>query len=167
MFDLALEDDLKTLFSVVSLNYDEQAVARLLSHEHSLVSLSDAGAHLSFLDESGFGLVLLGYWSRDKKIMSVEQAVHRLTKAQADFFSIRERGELKVGNHADLLLFDLNTVGRGNKRRLNDLPANATRVATQAIGVEGVWVNGIRVADKQGAKNTAKPGKLLRDCAMA
>jgi N-acyl-D-amino-acid deacylase len=167
MFDLALEDDLKTLFSVVSLNYDEQAVARLLSHEHSLVSLSDAGAHLSFLDESGFGLVLLGYWSRDKKIMSVEQAVYRLTKAQADFFSIRKRGELKVGNHADLLLFDLNTVGRGNKRRLNDLPANATRVATQAIGVEGVWVNGVRVADKTGALNTAIPGKLLRDCAMA
>jgi N-acyl-D-amino-acid deacylase len=167
MFDLALEDDLKTLFSVVSLNYDEQAVARLLSHEHSLVSLSDAGAHLSFLDESGFGLVLLGYWSRDKKIMSVEQAVHRLTKAQADFFSIRERGELKVGNYADLLLFDLNTVGRGNKRRLNDLPANATRVATQAIGVEGVWVNGVRVADKTGALNAATPGKLLRDCAMA
>jgi N-acyl-D-amino-acid deacylase len=167
MFDLALEDDLRTLFSVVSLNYDEQAVARLLSHEHSLVSLSDAGAHLSFLDESGFGLVLLGYWSRDKKIMSVEQAVHRLTKAQADFFSIRERGELKVGNHADLLLFDLNTVGRGNKRRLNDLPANATRVATQAIGVEGVWVNGVRVADKTGALNAATPGTLLRDCAMA
>ncbi len=167
MFDLALEDDLRTLFSVVSLNNDEEAVARLLSHEHSLVSLSDAGAHLSFLDESGFGLVLLGYWSRDKKIMSVEQAVHRLTKAQADFFSIRERGELKVGNHADLLLFDLNKVGRGNKRRLNDLPAKATRVATEAIGVEGVWVNGVRVADKTGALNAATPGTLLRDCAMA
>jgi N-acyl-D-amino-acid deacylase len=111
--------------------------------------------------------VLLGYWSRDKKIMSVEQAVHRLTKAQADFFSIRERGELKVGNYADLLLFDLNKVGRGNKRRLNDLPAKATRVATEAIGVEGVWVNGIRVADKTGALNTATPGTLLRDCAMA
>ncbi len=167
MFDLALEDDLKTLFSVVSLNHDEQAVARLLSHDHSLVSLSDAGAHLSFLDESGFGLVLLGYWSRDKKIMSVEKAVHRLTKAQADFFSIRERGELKVGHHADLLLFDLKQVGRSNKRRLNDLPAKATRVATQAVGVEGVWVNGVRVADKTGALNAATPGKLLRDCAMA
>jgi N-acyl-D-amino-acid deacylase len=167
MFDLALEDDLKTLFSVVSLNYDEKAVARLLTHDHSLVSLSDAGAHLSFLDESGFGLVLLGYWSRDQKIMSVEKAVHRLTKAQADFFSIRERGELKVGNHADLLLFDLNAVGRGNKRRLNDLPANATRVATQATGVEGVWVNGVQVADRTGALNRATPGKLLRDCAMS
>jgi N-acyl-D-amino-acid deacylase len=167
MFDIALEDDLKTLFSVVSLNNDEAAVARLLTHDHSLVSLSDAGAHLSFLDESGFGLVLLGYWARDKKIMSVEKAVHRLTKAQADFFSIRDRGELKVGNHADLLLFDLKIVGRSNKRRLNDLPAKATRVATEAVGVEGVWVNGIQVADRKGALNQAKPGKLLRDCTMA
>jgi N-acyl-D-amino-acid deacylase len=166
MFDLALEDDLKTLFSLVSLNHDELAVERLLTHEHSLVSLSDAGAHLSFLDESGFGLVLLGYWCRDKKIMSIEQAVHRLTKAQADFFQIPKRGELKVGYHADMLLFDLKSVGRGNKQRLHDLPANATRVATESRGVIGVWVNGVQVANESGALNSAIPGKLLRDCAM-
>jgi N-acyl-D-amino-acid deacylase len=166
MFDMALEDDLKTLFSIVSLNYDEAAVTRLLTHEHSLVSLSDAGAHLSFLDESGFGLHLLGYWCRDKHIMNVAQAVHRLTKAQADFFGIQDRGQLKVGAHADLLLFDEPSVGRGNKRRLNDLPANATRVATNAIGVQGVWVNGVQVANASGAMNCATPGTLLRDCAL-
>jgi N-acyl-D-amino-acid deacylase len=167
MFDLALEEDLATLFSVVSLNNDEQAVTRLLCHDHSLVSLSDAGAHLSFLDESGFGLYLLGYWSRDKNIMSTEQAVHRLTHAQALFFGIPERGLLKEGFHADLLLVDLKAVGRGNKRRLNDLPAKATRVATQAIGVYGVWVNGQRVVDHSGPLNKAKPGKLLREFAPA
>jgi N-acyl-D-amino-acid deacylase len=166
MFDMALEDDLKTLFSIVSLNYDEAAVTRLLTHEHSLVSLSDAGAHLSFLDESGFGLHLLGYWSRDKHIMNIAQAVNRLTKAQADFFGIQDRGQLKVGAHADLLLFDEASVGRGNKRRLNDLPANATRVATNAIGVQGVWVNGVQVANASGAMNCATPGTLLRDCAL-
>jgi N-acyl-D-amino-acid deacylase len=166
MFDLALEDDLQTLFSVVSLNHDEAAVERLVCHEHSLVSLSDAGAHLSFLDESGFGLHLLGYWSRDKKIMSMAQAVFRLTKAQADFFGIQNRGQLNIGGQADLLLFDEATVGRGSKRRVNDLPAKATRVATQAIGVHGVWVNGVRIASADGALNQASPGRLLRDCAL-
>jgi N-acyl-D-amino-acid deacylase len=164
MFDIALEDDLRTLFSVVSLNHDEAAVARLLCHDHSLVSLSDAGAHLSFLDESAFGLHLLGYWVRDKKIMSFAQAVHRLTKAQSDFFGIPARGELKVGHHADLLLVDLNLVGRGAKARLNDLPAKATRVASKSLGVLGVWVNGVRVADEAGAINQKTPGRLLRDC---
>jgi N-acyl-D-amino-acid deacylase len=167
MFDLALEEDLATLFSVVSLNNDEEAVARLLCHQHSLISLSDAGAHLSFLDESGFGLHLLGYWARDKHIMSTEQAVHRLTQAQAVFFGIPNRGLLKEGFQADLLLLDLTKVGRGNKQRLNDLPAQATRVATNAVGVHGVWVNGQRVVNESGPLNSAKPGKLLRKFAPA
>ncbi len=167
MFDLALEEDLATLFSVVSLNNDEEAVTRLLCHQHSLISLSDAGAHLSFLDESGFGLHLLGYWARDKHIMSTEQAVHRLTQAQALFFGIPERGLLKEGFHADLLLLDLKAVGRSNKRRLNDLPAQATRVATNAVGVHGVWVNGQQVVNQAGPLNSAKPGKLLREFAPA
>lgn len=167
MFDLALEENLRTLFSVVSLNHDEAAVTRLLCHPDSLISLSDAGAHLSFLDESGFGLYLLGYWCRDKKIMSMAEAVHRLTQAQAEFFGIRERGLLKPGFHADLLLFDPKEVGRGDKKRLHDLPANAVRVANQPRGVHGVWVNGEQVANAQGALMGGKPGKLLRDCALA
>jgi N-acyl-D-amino-acid deacylase len=167
MFDLALEEDLATLFSIVSLNNDEEAVARLLCHEHSLISLSDAGAHLSFLDESGFGLHLLGYWCRDKKVMSTEQAVHRLTQAQALFFGIKNRGLLKEGFHADLLLLDLKAAGRAGKQRLNDLPAQATRVATKAIGVHGVWVNGQQVVNQAGPLNQAKPGKLLREFAPA
>lgn len=167
MFDLALEEDLATLFSIVSLNNDEEAVARLLCHDHSLISLSDAGAHLSFLDESGFGLHLLGYWCRDKKVMSTEQAVHRLTQAQALFFGIQQRGLLRAGFHADLLLVDLQAAGRGKKQRLNDLPAQATRVATKAIGVHGVWVNGQQVVNQGGPMNQAKPGKLLREFAPA
>ncbi|MBU6272755.1 MAG: amidohydrolase family protein [Betaproteobacteria bacterium] len=162
LFDLAIAENLGTLFSLTALNHDEQAVAKLLTHEDSLLSLSDAGAHLSFLDDSGFGLHLMGHWVRDKGVMPLPEAVRRLTSAQAEFFGIRERGTLREGWAADLLLFDPATVGRGARSRANDLPANATRVVTRPRGVHGVWVNGQRVADENGAVHKPLPGRLLR-----
>jgi N-acyl-D-aspartate/D-glutamate deacylase len=162
LFDLALSEQLGTLFSLTAFNHDEQAVAKLLNHSDSLISLSDAGAHLSFLDDSGFGLHLLGHWVRDQAAMPMAEAVRRLTSAQAEFFGIRNRGSIREGMAADLLLFDPQTVGRGARTRANDLPAGATRVVTQSRGVHGVWVNGVRVADAQGVLHRELPGKLLR-----
>lgn len=162
LFDLAIDEDLGTLFSLCAFNHDEDAVTRLLTHSDSLVSLSDAGAHLSFLDDSGFGLHLMGHWVRDKGIMPLPEAVRRLTSAQAEFFGISDRGVISVGKAADLLLFDRSRVGRGARSRANDLPAGATRVVTQSRGVHGVWVNGVRVADAHGTLHDPLPGKLLR-----
>ena len=163
MFDLAIDENLGTLFSLTALNHDEVAVAKLLNHSQSLLSLSDAGAHLSFLDDSGFGLHLMGHWVRDKGAMSLPEAVRRLTSAQAEFFGIADRGVLREGCAADLLLFDPAAVGRGARSRANDLPANATRVVTKPRGVHGVWVNGQRVANEQGTVHEPLPGKLLRN----
>jgi len=162
LFDLAIAENLTTLFSLCAFNHDEQAVSRLLTHSESLVSLSDAGAHLSFLDDSGFGLHLMGHWVRDKGIMPLPEAIRRLTSAQAEFFGIANRGVIAAGKAADLLLFDPKTVGRGSRSRANDLPAGATRVVTQSRGVHGVWVNGIRVADERGTVHDPLPGRLLR-----
>ena len=162
LFDLALSEGLGTLFSLTAFNHDEQAVAKLLNHSDSLISLSDAGAHLSFLDDSGFGLHLLGHWVRDRAVMPMAEAIRRLTSAQAEFFGIRDRGSIREGMAADLLLFDPATVGRGARGRANDLPAGATRVVTQSRGVHGVWVNGVRIADAQGVLHRDLPGKLLR-----
>jgi hypothetical protein len=162
LFDLALSEQLGTLFSLTAFNHDEAAVARLLTHGDSLISLSDAGAHLSFLDDSGFGLHLLGHWVRDRGVMPMAEAVRRLTSAQAEFFSIPNRGLLREGMAADLLLFDPAQVGRGARTRANDLPAGATRVVTQSRGVHGVWVNGVRVANDTGTIHHPLPGKLLR-----
>jgi N-acyl-D-aspartate/D-glutamate deacylase len=88
--------------------------------------------------------------------------VRRLTSAQADFFGIANRGALRPGMAADLLLFDPATVGRGTRSRADDLPAGATRVVTRPRGVHGVWVNGTRVADARGAIHRPLPGRLLR-----
>lgn len=163
-FDLALAEDLKTVFVALTLNSDEEAVARLIRHPHSLVSLSDAGAHLTFFNDAGFGLHLLGHWVREKGVLTLPEAVHRLTGQAAQVFGIRERGLLREGYFADLLLFDPATVDRGPKQRVRDLPAGGARLTTAAVGVHGVWVNGTRVADAQGARPLeALPGKLLRE----
>ena len=122
MLDLALEEDLATVFTALLLNSDEDAVARLIRHPHSLVSLSDAGAHLTFFNDAGFGLHLLGHWVRERGVLPLEEAVRKLTSDPASVFGIRDRGRLEQGYAADLLLFDPATVGRGPKRRVFDLP---------------------------------------------
>ena len=165
-FDLALDEDLRTVFVALTMNSDEEAVGRLIRHPYSLVSLSDAGAHLTFFNDAGFGLHLLGHWVREKGELTLPEAIYRLTGQAAKLFGIRERGTLKVGNAADLMLFDPKTVDRGPKERVRDLPAGGARLTTRAVGVNGVWVNGLRVADERGIiKLQRLPGKLLRDFA--
>ncbi len=151
MLDLALAEDLHTVFTAQLLNSDEEAVGRMLNHPNSIVSLSDAGAHLTFFNDAGFGLHLLGHWARERAAMTMEEAVRRLTSHPAAVLGLEGRGLIREGYAADLLLFDPQTVGRGPKRRVNDLPAGGARLTTDAVGVRGVWVNGLQVADKGGS----------------
>ena len=162
MFDLALAEGLRTVFTAQLLNSDEEAVGRMLNDRYSIVSLSDAGAHLTFFNDAGFGLHLLGHWSRDRGAMSLAEAVRRLTSHPAHVFGFEGRGLIREGFAADLLLFDPKTVGRGPKRRVHDLPAGAARLTTDAIGVHGVWVNGRQVADQNGLlRDPPRAGELL------
>jgi N-acyl-D-aspartate/D-glutamate deacylase len=166
MLDLGLAEDLKTVFTAELLNSDENGVARMLNDPHSLVSLSDAGAHLTFFNDAGFGLHLLGHWARDVGAMSMSEAVRRLTTQPASIFGIADRGQIREGFAADLLLFDPATVGRGPKRRVFDLPGGAPRLTTDAIGIHGVWVNGAQVADQRGLFASAPlAGQVLTEFA--
>jgi N-acyl-D-amino-acid deacylase len=150
MLDLGLDEDLTTIFTAQLLNSDPEAVARLITHPHSLVSLSDAGAHLTFFNDAGFGLHLMGHWVRDRNALSLPEAVRRLTSQSAQIFGMPGRGLLREGFAADLLLFDPAAVGRGPSRRVFDLPGGAPRLHTDGLGVHGVWVNGRQVAGAAG-----------------
>jgi N-acyl-D-aspartate/D-glutamate deacylase len=164
MLDLALAENLDTVFSALLLNSDEAAVGRMLRHPASLVSLSDAGAHLTFFNDAGFGLHLLGHWVRERGELTLADAVWRLTGQPAKLFGIRGRGALRPGYHADLLLFDPAAVGRGPKRRVFDLPGGNPRLTTAPVGVHGVWVNGVRIVGPDGPLAVGKlPGQLLRE----
>lgn len=164
--DLAIAEGLRTVFTAMLLNSDEDAVGRMLTHPHSLVSLSDAGAHLTFFNDAGFGLHLMGHWSRRRGAIGLPEAVRRLTAQPASVFGMTDRGTLRVGLAADLLLFDPARVDRGPKQRVFDLPGGAPRLTTEALGVHGVWVNGRQVADARGLLDDApRAGRVLTDFA--
>jgi len=164
ILDLALSENLETTFVAQLLHNDEEAVGKILADPDTHISLSDAGAHLTFFCDAGFGLHLLGHWSRDLGVLDLPQAVHRLTGQPAGIFGIPNRGLLREGYAADLMLFDPATVARGEKRRSHDLPSGAARLTTSAVGLHGVWVNGVKVADAKGlcADRTARPGEVMR-----
>ena len=166
MLDFAISEDLETLFTAELLNSDEEAVGRLIRHPAASVALSDAGAHLTFFCDAGFGLHLLGHWSRDRGQLSLEAAVRELTGKPAEIFGLHGRGRIAPGQAADLLLFDPATVNRGPKKRVHDLPGGAPRLTTDAVGLHGVWVNGTRILGRDGEMTGApRPGQLLRDFA--
>jgi N-acyl-D-amino-acid deacylase len=166
MLDIALDENLQTVFTAMLLNSNEEAVGQMLNHPHSIVSLSDAGAHLTFFNDAGFGLHLMGHWARDMGVMPLQEAVRQLTSVPADIFGLPKRGRIQAGHAADLLLFDPKTVARGHKKRVNDLPGGAPRLTTDAVGVHGVWVNGQQVADAKGLlQNPALAGTLITEFA--
>jgi N-acyl-D-amino-acid deacylase len=162
--DFGLGDELDAMFDCRLFNTDEREVRKLLRHPHAAVALSDAGAHLSFLCDAGFGLHLFGHWVRERGDLTLEEAVRRVTSDVAGAYRIKDRGRLVPGAWADLLLFDPATVARGPKRRVRDLPTGADRLDTPAVGVHGVWVNGVRTVDEGGIiEQCGRPGRVLRE----
>ncbi|HEU5321587.1 MAG TPA: amidohydrolase family protein [Methylomirabilota bacterium] len=164
LLDLGLAGELDAMFDCKLFNTDEDEVRKLLRHPHAAVALSDAGAHLSFLCDAGFGLHLFGHWVRERGDLALEEAVRRVTSDVAAAYRIRDRGRLAAGAWADLILFDPDTVARGDKRRVHDLPTGAARLDTPAVGLHGVWVNGVRTVDERGLiPDGGRPGRVLRD----
>ena len=161
MFDIAVDEKLGTTFNAALLNADEAAVEGLLRHDAGLVSLSDAGAHLCYLCDAGYGLHLLGHWVRDRGLFDLEDGIRRVTSMPARLYGIPDRGEIAPGKFADLLLFDPATVGRGAIRRVDDLPGGESRLVRDATGVHGVWVNGTGVYDGDGYRDVPPPGHVL------
>ena len=147
--DLALSEDLGTHFVGKFFNNNDEGVAPSLKHPASVITLSDAGAHLTYMCDAGFGLYFLSHWVRDTGHFTLSEGIRRITSEPADRFRIPERGRLAVGLPADLLLFDPLTVGISKPLPLQDLPGGATRMVRTATGVHGVWVNGVKVHDGQ------------------
>ena len=163
--DLSLASRLETRFRMAVLNTDDAVTAELLSHPASMLGLSDAGAHASQLCDAGAPTDLLGKWVREKGVLSLEQAVYRLTGQPAEVFGIRDRGRLAAGLAADITVFDPKTVACGPLRRVRDFPAGADRLVADALGIRAVVVNGVVVRENGGDAVDAEgalPGRVLR-----
>ncbi len=164
--DFGIAEDFETLFNVQIMNADDAQVKRLLADPYSSIALSDAGAHLSLFCDAGFGLYLFGHWSRERGDFTLEDAVYQVTGKPAAIYGIADRGRIAPGCWADLLLFDPATVQHGPKEQVRDLPGGALRLIRKPVGVHGVWVNGVQVADAAGeTTGAARPGRVLRSFA--
>jgi N-acyl-D-amino-acid deacylase len=158
--DLSLEEGLDTEFQTSSNNGDETAVAEIIRTPYVLVGQSDAGAHLIYDAGFGYATRLLGYWIREKKIMSLEDGVRKLTFMVASIFGLRDRGLLRPGMAADVTIFDPATVRECDAHLVQDLPGNEKRYVQKAIGIEMTIVNGQVLVEKE-SHTGALPGAVL------
>jgi N-acyl-D-aspartate/D-glutamate deacylase len=163
VLDLSLADDLRTRFWSVTANDDEEIVAWLIPRDNVLLGLADSGAHVSQLCDACFATDLLGQWVRDRGVMPLERAVHKLSGEPARVYGLTDRGTIEVGKAADLVVFDPATVAPGPLHRVRDFPANGERLtADSPVGVTHVLVNGSPVRQDGAPVPDARPGVVLR-----
>ena len=166
LLELAVADDLATRVRTVLANDNEDEIAGLLRQDGMLIGLSDAGAHVGQLCDACLPTDLLGNWVREREVLALEAAVHKLTGEPAGVFGFADRGRLAEGCAADVTVFDPDTVAPGKLRRIRDFPAAGERlVADSPSGVAHVVVNGtpIRVdGEPQQDGVAARPGRVLR-----
>lgn len=159
--DIAVEENLETMFQN-SGSRDEEATAEILKSPITLVGQSDAGAHLVYHAGYGYATRFLGYWVREKAVMPLEEAIRKLTFMVASVFGLYDRGLIRPGMAADLVLFDPKTVRECEPEMVNDLPGNEKRLIQRAIGVKMTMVNG-EVLVQDGEHTGAFPGRVLRN----
>ena len=162
MLDLALTDDLTTRFRVVMDNDGDDEIGDLLADKRTLLGLSDAGAHASQLCDACYSTHLLGHWVRERKALSLEDAVWRLTGQPHQAFRIADRGLVREGYFADLVAFDPTTVGTTPVDRVFDQPGGADRLLVRSTGMHHMWVNGTATRRNEEEVAGAAPGRLLR-----
>lgn len=140
-------------------NWTERAAAWL--DPRTIVGASDAGAHLDMMCGAIYSTSLLGPAVRDRGLLPLEEAVRQLTSVPAALYGLVDRGALREGAWADVVVFDPATVGYGPERTRHDLPGGAPRLYADAVGVEHVFVKGVEIV-AGGAATGAVPGTILR-----
>ena len=160
--DLVVEEELETRFLLAENNVDDAAVAKILTHPNAVIGLGDGGAHVQFHGGYGYLTKLLGEWVREKEVMSLEQAVRRITFDSASAFGLYDRGLIRPGMAADIVVFDPDTVKCGPETVVHDFPAGGWRIKEPAEGVHMTIVNG-EVLIEEGRHTGALPGRVLRN----
>jgi N-acyl-D-aspartate/D-glutamate deacylase len=162
--DLSLEDDLETIFATDPVGGDLDSTAEILRSPFVLVGQSDAGAHIEFSAHFGYSTTLLGMWVRDRQVLTLEQAVHKLTFQVASVYGLADRGLARPGYAADLTIFDPATVNACEPEWADDFPAETRRLIQRSEGVHYTIVNG-QVIYEDGHLTGALPGHVLRGAA--
>ncbi len=161
MIDMALDKDLKMFFRTPIANENQDHVLEMIKHPRSVVTFSDSGAHVSQIMDSSLQTHLLSYWVREKQALSLEEAVKQITYNTATLWGLHDRGLLREGMAADVVVFDPETIGPNMPEVLNDLPAGARRLKQTASGILNTVVNG-EIFLTNNEHSGATSGRLLR-----
>jgi N-acyl-D-aspartate/D-glutamate deacylase len=161
IIDLALERDLDRFFLQPIANENQDHALELIKHPRTVVTFSDSGAHVSQIMDASLQTHLLSHWVRAKQALPLEQAVRMLSFEPATHWGFADRGLIREGMAADLLVFDPDTIAPEMPEVVRDLPAGARRLTQRARGIAATVVNG-EVVLREGKPTGALPGQLLR-----
>ena len=167
MMDIAVADELLTSFRPEQGGHDKAAYelrAKLWRDDRTLVGASDAGAHLDMIDTFSFSTTILSKGVREFGVITLEEAIYQITERQARYMGLIDRGRIAEGFHADIVIFDEATVGRGPSYTRMDVPGASGmegRIYADAIGIEQVFVNGVQIV-RDGVHTGLLPGKVLK-----
>jgi N-acyl-D-aspartate/D-glutamate deacylase len=161
VIDLSLDADFNQFFTQPFANQDHHAVEGILRHSHTVIAQSDSGAHVSQIMDSSIPTYFLAHWVRERQAFSWEQGIAMLTSRPAREFGFSDRGLLREGNVADLVVFDPERVAPRLPYAATDLPAGGTRLVQEAEGIHATVVAG-QMLLQDGKFTAARPGRLLR-----
>jgi N-acyl-D-aspartate/D-glutamate deacylase len=161
MLDTAVADDLKTVFYGLPTNNDMTLLKELIDYPWTLFGTSDGGAHTKFMTSGRYPTHAIEKFVREWEWMELEDAHWRLSTLPAMCAGFKDRGTLREGAPADVLVYDYENLRSTPQEVAEDLPGGEWRRIQKAEGYEHILVNG--VVTQQGGKITGETsGKLLR-----
>lgn len=164
LLDIVLADDLQTILWPTPQDDDDESWrmrAALWQDDRAIIGGSDAGAHLDRMCGAPYPTRWLADCLRGRQLVPVEHAVKMMTSAPAKLFGLTDRGEVREGAHADLVIFDPNDIGSEDARLVTDLPGDSSRLTAGSYGVKRVVVNGVTIVEN-GVANGRRPGTVLK-----
>ena len=161
LIDLALEHDLKLIWRSSTANENDDHVLKMMRHPHTVVTFSDSGAHVGMIMDSSLQTHVFSHWVRKKQELTLEEAVRMLTYEPATRWRLHDRGLLRMGLAADILVFDPETIGANMPTVEHDLPAGEMRLKQTGRGIAATIVNG-QVLLRGNEHTGAQPGQVLR-----
>jgi N-acyl-D-aspartate/D-glutamate deacylase len=164
LLDIALDDDLDAGFAANFGGDDFEGYelrSQLWRDDRTLIGASDAGAHLDQIDTFAYSTTVLQKGVREHGVITLEEAIYQMSDRPARYFGLIDRGLLRPGYHADIIVFDDQTITRGPTYYRYDVPGNQFRVYADAFGIDHVFVNGIEIV-RHGHHTGNLPGTVLR-----
>ncbi|MGZ6885542.1 MAG: N-acyl-D-amino-acid deacylase family protein [Acidimicrobiia bacterium] len=164
LVDIVLADDLRTILWPIAPDGDQASWdlrKDVWTDPRAMLGGSDAGAHLDRMCGAPYTTRFLGDMLRGRQLLPLERAVQMLTADPAQLFGLRDRGVVREGARADLVVFDPDTIGSEHATLVADLPGGTARLTAGALGVHHVFVNGVETAADNRATG-ATPGTVLR-----